>query len=137
MTITDTPLLRVLCVDDNHDAAESLGILLELAGFQTLVCYDGETALALAEEYHPDAYILDLNMPGMCGDELCRRLRELAPNRMTPLVALTAMADEDARRRTSTAGFDLHITKPVDPDRLANVLADIVILRSESSWHGE
>jgi CheY-like chemotaxis protein len=68
----------------------------------------------------------------MDGDELGRRLRQRPWGRSLPLVALTALSDEDARQRTAEAGFDLHLTKPVSPDRLANVLADIVILRGDS-----
>ncbi|MDB5313593.1 MAG: response regulator [Gemmataceae bacterium] len=126
------PVLRVLCVDDNRDCADTLGILLELVGFDACVCYDGVSALAAAETFRPDAAILDLTMPGMDGGELARRLRERPWARTLPLVALTALSDEEARRRTAGAGFDLHLTKPVSPDRLANVLADIVILRGDS-----
>lgn len=125
-------ILRVLCVDDNRDAADTLGILLELVGFEPRVCYDGKTALEAAEAFRPDAAILDLSMPGMAGDELGRLLRERPWARQIPLVALTALGDEEARRRTTAAGFDLHLTKPVSPDRLANVLADIVILRGDT-----
>jgi two-component system OmpR family response regulator len=125
------PVLRILCVDDNHDAADTLGVLLELVGYQAKVCYDGPSALAAAEEFRPDAAILDLSMPGMGGDEVARRLRATDWGKTLPLVALTALSGEDARERTTAAGFDLHLVKPVNPDRLANVLADIVILRAE------
>lgn len=125
------PVLRVLCVDDNRDAADTLGILLELVGFEVRVCYDGPSALAEAERFHPDAAILDLTMPGMDGDEVGRRLRDRPWAKTLPLVALTALNGEEARARTHAAGFDLHLTKPVAPDRLANVLADIVILRGD------
>ncbi len=125
-----TPALRVLCVDDNRDAADTLAILLEIAGFEAKVCYDGRAALVMADAFRPDACLLDLNMPGMDGVEVGRRLRAMLSDRLLPLVAVTAQGDDDARRRTSDAGFDLHLTKPVDPDRLANVLTDIVILRS-------
>jgi len=128
----DPPVLRVLCVDDNRDAADTLGILLELVGFEAKVCYDGQTALTEADRFRPDACILDLTMPGLDGVEVGRRLRERAWGRTLPLVAVTALGDEEARRQTREAGFDLHLTKPVDPDRLANVLADIVILRSDA-----
>lgn len=131
MTTSD-PVLRVLCVDDNHDAADTLGVLLELAGYLPRVCYDGFSALEAAEEFRPDAAILDLSMPGMAGDELGRQLRATDWGRTLPLVALTALNGEEARERTAAAGFDLHLVKPVNPDRLANVLADIVILRGET-----
>jgi two-component system, OmpR family, response regulator len=129
---TSEPILRVLCVDDNHDAADTLGVLLGLYGYEARVCYDGASALEAAEEFRPDAAILDLSMPGMAGDELGRRIRATEWGRTLPLVALTALTGEDARERTAAAGFDLHLAKPVNPDRLANVLADIVILRSDS-----
>jgi CheY-like chemotaxis protein len=126
------PLLRVLCLDDNRDAADTLGVLLELAGFQTAVFYDGPTALAAVESFRPDAALIDISMPGMDGCEVARRLRQWAGDRSLPLVALTALSGEEARRRTAEAGFDLHLTKPVDPDTLALLLADIVILRGDS-----
>ena len=129
---TSEPILRVLCVDDNRDAADTLGVLLDVFGYQSRVCYDGDSALAAAEEFRPDAAILDLSMPGMSGDELGRRLRATAWGRTLPLVALTALSGDDARERTAAAGFDLHLVKPVNPDRLANILADIVILRGDS-----
>lgn len=130
---TGEPVLRVLCVDDNRDIADTLGVLLDLAGYTARVCYDGLSALAAAEAFRPDAAILDLMMPGMDGIELARRLRAAPWAGTLPLVAVTALGDDDARRRTAEAGFDLHLTKPVDPDRLANVLADIVIMRGDSS----
>ena len=136
MIKTEESLLRVMCVDDNRDAADTLGILLELVGFEPLVCYDAASALRAADDFRPDAAILDLTMPGMDGVELGIRLRARPWARTIPLVALTALGGDEARERTAHAGFDLHLTKPVDPDRLANVLADIVILKSDS-WAGE
>ena len=137
MERSTSPVLRVLCVDDHKDSADSLAILLELAGFEACVCYDGPSALARLQQFHPDACIIDLNMPGMDGDELGRRIRAILDGRAITLVAITAMGDESARARTSAAGFDLHLLKPVDPDRLAIVLADIVILRGDTSWMGD
>ena len=131
------PVLRVLCVDDNHDIADTLGVLLDLVGFEARVCYDGLSALIAAEEFRPDAAILDLMMPGMDGVELGRRLRARPWAAALPLVAVTALGDDEARRRTTEAGFDLHLTKPVEPDRLANVLADLVILKGESAGSRE
>lgn len=131
MSEIDPPVLRVLCVDDHRDAADSLGVLLELVGYEVKVCYDGESALDAADVFRPDACILDLTMPGLDGVEVGRRLRTRPWARNLPLVAVTALGNDEARQRTAAAGFDLHLTKPVDPDRLANVLADIVILRGD------
>lgn len=128
---TDDTALRVLCVDDDHDAADSLAVLLEMAGFKPHVCYDGLTALRACETFQPEACILDLTMPGMNGLELSRRIREWAGRHEPPvLVALTGWTGEEARRRTAEAGFDLYLTKPVDPDQLAVLVTDLVILRS-------
>jgi two-component system OmpR family response regulator len=128
---TAIPNLRVLCVDDDPDTADSLAMLLELVGFDPFVYYDAKAALAAVDAIRPDAAILDLRMPGMHGCDLARRLRAWAGNRPLPLVAVTAQSDDDVRRLTAEAGFDLHLVKPVDPDKLALVVADIVILRGD------
>lgn len=131
LRMIDDSALRVLCVDDDRDAADSLAVLLELAGFHPRVCYDGSSALAIIEAFQPEACILDLTMPGMSGLELSRRIREWAGFREPPiLVALTGWSGDEARRKTAEAGFDLHLTKPVDPDHLATLVTDLVILRS-------
>lgn len=125
------PNLRVLCVDDDPDTADSLAMLLELVGFEPFVYYDARAALAAVDVIRPDAAILDLRMPGMHGCELARRLRAWAGDRPFPLVAVTAQSDDEARSQTAEAGFDIHLVKPIDPDKLALVVADIVILRGD------
>jgi CheY-like chemotaxis protein len=126
----DDPVLRVLCADDNRDTADTLVILLEIAGLEATAYYDGPSVLAAAEATHPDVLILDLGMPGLNGDEVGRRVRQSDWGRTTVLVALTGLREEEARRRTAEAGFDLHLTKPVDPAALALTVMDLVILRS-------
>jgi two-component system OmpR family response regulator len=116
------PRLRVLCVDDNRDATDSAGELLRLVGFDARVCYDGPTALEVAEEFRPDVCLLDLNMPGMDGDELAARIREQAGDRAVVFVAATAQDDDESRQRTADAGFKLHLVKPVDPHALLDVM---------------
>lgn len=128
-------VLRVLCVDDNRDTADTIAVLLGIAGFEARACYDGPTALAVAETFLPEACVLDLNMPLMAGDELGQRIRQTPGGLGTLLVALTGLPEDEARRRSAEAGFDLFLTKPVDPDRLANVLIDIAILRAPFSSH--
>ena len=123
------PVLRVLCVDDNQDTADTLVALMEIAGFEARACYDGESAVVLAERFRPDVCVLDLNMPGMPGDELGRRVRAGACGSGTVLVALTGLPEEEAQRRAAAAGFDLYLIKPVDPDKLANIIIDMVLLR--------
>ena len=105
--------VRVLCVDDNRDLAESNAELLRLAGCEVRVCYDGATALPAAEGFRPDVCVLDLNMPGMRGEYLAVWLRARAAGRVPALIALTGDV-----QRTQAAGFDLHLVKPVDPQLL-------------------
>ena len=116
------PPLRVLCVDDNRDAADSEALLLRVVGFESRACYDGPSALEEAETFRPGLCLIDLNMPGMDGDELARRLRDRAAGRPLVLVAVTAMNDESCCCRIAAAGFDLHLVKPVDPHQLIEVV---------------
>jgi two-component system, OmpR family, response regulator len=127
--IDEDPVLRVLCADDDHDTADTLVVLLEIAGLKATAYYDGSSVLAAAESTHPEVLILDLAMPGLNGDEVAKRVRAREWGRAVVLVALTGLPGEEARRRTSEAGFDLHLTKPVDPSDLALTIMDLVILR--------
>jgi len=117
-----TPRLRVLCVDDNRDATDSAVELLRLVGFEARACYDGPQALAAADEFAPDICLLDLNMPGMDGDELAGRLRDQAAGHPVLFVAVSARGDDESRRRTADAGFELHLVKPVDPHDFLEIL---------------
>ncbi|MDB5313313.1 MAG: mprA 2 [Gemmataceae bacterium] len=116
-----TPL-RVLCVDDNLDAADSLGTLLRLVGFQAVVCHDAATALSVVASFHPEACLLDITMPGMDGCELAGHLRARPGGKDLFLAAVTAHGDPDTVERGRAAGFDLHLVKPVAPQRLIDVL---------------
>ena len=113
--------LRVLVVDDNHDAADSTAAMLELMGYHAEVAYDGIKALQLAYDLEPDLILLDLGLPDMDGFEVARRLRRL-PNRIPRLVALTGYGADEDKRRTSEAGFDEHVTKPVTPATVSEIL---------------
>ena len=116
------PPLRILCVDDNHDVVDTAVYLLRVIGFEARGCYDGVTALAEAARFLPSVCLIDLNMPGMDGDELASRLREQAQGRPQLLVAVTAMSNEVSAERIRTAGFNLHLIKPVNPHNLLSVL---------------
>ncbi len=113
---------RVLCVDDNRDSADTEALLLQIFGFDTKVCYDGESALSTARSYLPNVCIIDLNMPGMDGDELAKRLRDESKATPPIFVALTAMNGEESRRRINEAGFQTHLVKPVDPEKFIRVI---------------
>ena len=114
----DGPRWRILVADDLADSAESLALLLETMGHTVRVAYDGEEALAIGESFRPEVALLDLGMPRLNGYEACRRLRSLAWGRDTTLVAQTGWGQSEDRRRTQDAGFDHHVVKPVDVDRL-------------------
>jgi PAS domain S-box-containing protein len=114
--------LRILVVDDNVDAAESLSRMLRMQQHEVLVAHDGLTALATAPVMKPDVVLLDIGMPGMNGLEVARRLRELDEGAQALLVAITGFGQTEDRARTAAAGFDHHITKPVDPQVLRGLL---------------
>jgi signal transduction histidine kinase/CheY-like chemotaxis protein len=116
---------RVLVVDDNRDAADSLGALLEMLGARVRVVYDGHAALAALREFEPAVIFLDLGMPGLDGFEVARRIRQRKELRNVALVAVTGWGQEQDRRRTRAAGFDRHLVKPIDPRKMDAVLASV------------
>jgi CheY-like chemotaxis protein len=117
---------RVLVVDDNEDAATTLGLLLEAAGYDVETCFDGKAALKAAGRFEPDACVLDINMPGMDGYELARRLRAKDPAHPPVLATVTAYEDYGHLTKASDAGFDLHFTKPADPAEVLDQIGDCV-----------
>ncbi|WP_075795382.1 PAS domain-containing protein [Massilia putida] len=117
--------LRVLVVDDNVDAAATLGMLLEACGYLVDVEHDSHRALERARHQRPDVALLDIGLPDMDGNELARRLRADAQTGAIVLVAVTGYGQEQDRRAAFEAGFDHHLVKPVDMDELAGLLAGI------------
>jgi two-component system CheB/CheR fusion protein len=113
---------RVVVVDDNKDGAESLAMLLRFWGHDTVVAHDGRAALAMVAAEAPDVVLLDIGLPGMDGYQVARALRERLDSRPV-LVALTGYGQDEDRRRSREAGFDHHLTKPVDPEALKGLLA--------------
>jgi signal transduction histidine kinase/CheY-like chemotaxis protein len=114
--------LRVLVVDDNADAAESLAALLGLEGHAVELAYDGPQALALLDGFAPDVALLDIGLPGMDGYQLARAIRQRPDGRALRLVALTGYGHDSDRARTAAAGFDAHLVKPVEMAALGAVL---------------
>jgi PAS domain S-box-containing protein len=115
------PRARILVVDDNYDAATTLGMLLSLSGQDVQTAQDGAAALAAASAFQPHIVFLDIGMPGMDGYEVARRLRRASAGKMPTLVAVTGWGQEEDRRRSREAGFDHHLVKPIefgDLDRL-------------------
>src|SRR5436190_2223882 len=95
------PPLRVICVDDNRDAADTMAAVLELYGYEVRACYDGPSALLAVDEFQPDAFLLDLKMPGMDGFELAAQIRSRAGPRPLLLVATTAQGTLEDKTRTA------------------------------------
>ena len=118
-------ILRILVVDDNQDAADSLRMILEMQdGHEVRVAYDGRSGLAVAKEFHPDLAFLDIGLPkGMDGYEVARRLRALPGLERTQLVALTGYGRVEDRKRSAESGFTAHLVKPVDPEKLREMVA--------------
>jgi CheY-like chemotaxis protein len=105
---------RVLVVDDNRDAADSLEALFRMEHYEVATAYDGYAALAAIEQRMPDLIVMDLGMPGMDGYEAARLIRQRPEGKRPLMVALTGWGQSDARKRTLDAGFDHHLIKPVD-----------------------
>ena len=116
------PGRRVLIVDDNRDAADSLGAILQLMGNETVIAYDGHDAQGKLGAQRFDAALLDIGMPGMNGYDLAQRIRALPQGGGLVLIALTGWGQEEDKRRALDAGFDHHLTKPVDAAVVARLL---------------
>jgi signal transduction histidine kinase/CheY-like chemotaxis protein len=113
---------RILIADDNRDAADSLGMLLELAGHDVKVAYSGNAALAAGGSYNPDIVILDIGMPDMSGYDVARAARQQSWGKSAYFIALTGWGQSADKERATAAGFDRHLTKPIDPDFLSTLL---------------
>ena len=114
--------LRILIADDNRDAAASLAAMLNLLGHEALAVYDGEEALEAADQWRPDAILLDIGMPGLNGYDAARAIRAEPWGAKTKLVAVTGWGQLEDRRRSQQAGFDYHLVKPVEPSMVERVL---------------
>jgi len=127
---------RVLVVDDNRDAAESLAIVLRFMGYEVSVAFAGVEALESAARQRPHAAIIDIGMPGMSGHEVARHMRLEAWGRNAVLIALTGWGQDADKQAARAAGFDDHLTKPVDPDNVEAVLARLLGEQQQRSRPG-
>lgn len=118
----DPPRRRLLVVDDNVDAAQTLAAMLSLHGQEVRTAYGGAEALQLAAQWQPDVALLDIGMPELNGYELCQRLRDQSPGRPPLFIACTGWGQEADRERAHDAGFDFHLVKPVDISSLLHLL---------------
>jgi signal transduction histidine kinase len=115
---------RILVVDDLAASAETLMTLLEMEGFEVRIAHEGQAALAVAREFHPDVVLLDIGLPGMNGFEVAHGLRSQPESRDALLIALTGYGEAESRTRSAQAGFDFHMVKPADVNLLLAMLAN-------------
>jgi CheY-like chemotaxis protein len=120
---TKPPGRRVLVVEDNPDAGATLCDFLELSGFEVALACTGRAGVEAAREFHPEVVLCDIGLPEMDGFEVATRLRRDPRTASVQLIAVTGYGQEEDRLRSRAAGFDLHLTKPVDPALLRNVLS--------------
>ena len=125
--MTGAHRLRILVVDDNHDAAVSLSALLDLMGHETRVVHDGLAAVDTAAAWRPDVVLLDIGLPGLNGYEAARRIREHADGGRIVLCALTGWGQDSDRLKSRDAGFDHHLVKPADPAALERLFAGVTV----------
>jgi PAS domain S-box-containing protein len=117
--------LRILVIDDNKDAAESLALLLQTLGHEVHEAYDGLSALDATQRLRPQIVFCDIGLPGLNGYEVARRLRAQPQFQQTLLVALTGWGQEEDRRRSQEAGFDAHLVKPIEQEALIDILLSV------------
>jgi CheY-like chemotaxis protein len=122
--------VRVLVVDDNVDAAESIAMLLSLEGYEVRSVHAAAEALDAAQTFQPHLVLLDIGLPGMDGYEVARRLRAQQRVESMRVVAITGYGQQSDRERAREAGFDEHLVKPVDPDALHEVLGEVASEKS-------
>ncbi len=123
--VQPTSDLRILVVDDNRDAAESLAMLLKMMGNDIHTAYDGEEAVAAAGKFRPHVVLCDIGLPKLNGYEACRQMKAQAWDKKMILIAVTGWGQDNDRRKSQEAGFDHHMVKPVDPQALMKLLAGL------------
>jgi signal transduction histidine kinase len=124
--LSNDATLKVLVVDDNFDVAQTMGWMIEAIGHDYRMVHESKLAVQAAQEYRPDAILLDINMPGMDGYAVCRALREQTLFDDTVIIAQTGWGQTQDRASTGKSEFDHHLTKPVNMDRLEQVLTGIL-----------
>ena len=129
----DQPVARrVLIVDDNIDAAETLAMMLQILGQQTAQAHDGHKALTVARDFRPEVVFMDIGLPGLSGHEAASRMRKDLGMEDVFLIALSGYGTEQDRRKSMDAGFDNHLVKPLDPAALPGILASASRQRQQS-----
>ena len=123
MTASPTDRSRILIIEDERDAADSLRMLLELVGFEVDVAYTGPQGVEKALRWRPHVVLCDIGLPGLNGYGVAQQLRRNPATSESHLIAITAWGEEKDKQRGREAGFDHHLVKPVDPQTLRDLLA--------------
>jgi CheY-like chemotaxis protein len=126
-----TTTQRILVVDDNSEAADISAELLELHGYRTAVAYTGLTGLEAVRTFEPHAVLLDLGMPGMDGYQVAAALRAVPDFDQVALIAFTAWGDVVTRQRVIDTGFDAHVIKPANLERILNAVREALVARAQ------
>lgn len=135
--VTPFGKLRVLIADDNRDAADTLAMLLSMDGYEVRTVYGGRDAVSATETFRPDVALLDIGMPEVSGYQAAKEIRQQRGGRDVYLVAITGWGQQEDRRRALDAGFATHVTKPVDPNVLRQLLRSVVTLASARSLESD
>lgn len=122
---TTPPHFRILVVDDNHDSALSMAMMLSIMGHETRTAHDGESAVSSAESFLPDVVLLDIGLPKLNGYEVAQRIRENVWGQSMFLIAVTGWGQDEDRARSSEVGLNVHMVKPVEPSALERLLSDL------------
>lgn len=127
------PALRVLVVDDNQDAADTLALLLEPLGYEVHVAYGGLGALRAVRSFDPDAVILDIGLPDLDGYAVARQIRQMPTQHRVELIALSGWCREEDRLRSAHSGIDSYFAKPADPLQILRALARVAARKNRRS----
>jgi len=120
-----TSYSRILLIEDNHDTADTLRMLLEIVGYDVQVSYSGTAGVRVACEWVPDIVVSDIGLPDLTGYEVASQLRQNQVTANIPLIAVTAYDSEEDRRQAFAHGFDYHLTKPAETEALLGLLAQV------------
>src|SRR6186997_704018 len=125
-SVTPAPRrFRILVVDDNHDSALSLAMMLSIMGHETRTAHDGESAVETAESFLPEVVLLDIGLPKLNGYEVAQRIREHEWGTSMFLIAVTGWGQEEDRQRSTEVGLNVHMVKPVEPAALERLFAEL------------
>ena len=116
---------KILVVDDNHDSALSMAMMLQIMGHETRTAHDGESAVSTAETFLPEVVLLDIGLPKLNGYEVAQRIRGQDWGQSMFLIAVTGWGQDEDRQRSSEVGLNLHMVKPVEPAALEKLLATL------------